>query len=98
MDDLAKIIDKQAEGIAKSLGMPKISTTSVDKEKSKGSKKRKFGTRIFVLLDDISALEYSDFINDILSSKGKMELMREVESWTKDGELIRVIDYMDEEE
>jgi len=98
MDELAKIIDKQAEGIARSLGMPKIKTTTVDKEMSKSKTKRVFGTRVFVILDDISAEDYSEFINEVLSSKGSMEIMREDTSWTKDGELIRVVDFMKEKE
>ncbi len=96
--ELNEIIDKQAEGIVKSLGMPKIKTTNIDKELEKKVKKSNFGTRVFVILDDISAEEYSSFINEILKSKGKMTLMREDFNWTKDGELIRVIDYMEEEE
>ena len=94
MDDLAKIIDKQAEGIAKSLGMPKVTTTSMKEELAKKSKGKTFKTRVFVILDDISGEEYSEFINEVLMSKGKMEIMREETSWTKDGELIRVFDYM----
>ncbi len=97
MEDLAKIIDKQAAGIAKSLGMPKIKTTTVDSELKKKTKNRVFGTRVFVVIDDISAEDYSEFINEVLSSKGKMEIMREESSWTKDGELIRVVDFMTEE-
>ena len=92
--DLNEIIDKQAAGIAKSLGMPTIKTTSVEKEIAKTLVKKKFGTRVFVILDDISGENYAEFINEILQSRGSMEIMREETSWSKDGELIRVIDFM----
>lgn len=97
--DLNEYIDKQAAGIAKSLGMPKVKTTTFDEEiKKKSSKHPVFRTRVFVLLDDVSAEEYSEFINDILDSGGTKNIIREVENWTKDGELIRVIDYTEEVE
>ena len=95
MMELNEIIDKQAAGIVKSLGMPTIKTTSVDKELASKKMKRKFGTRVFVILDDISGEYYAEFINEILQSGGLMEIMREETSWSKDGELIRVIDFME---
>ena len=96
--ELNEIINKQAEGIVKSLGMPKVKTTSVEKELANTKMKKKFGTRVFVILDDISAEDYADFINDVLQSRGTMEIMREETSWTKDGELLRVVDFMQETE
>jgi hypothetical protein len=48
-----------------------------------------------VIIDDLTAEEYADFIDDILASSGKREILREAENWTKEGELIRVIDYLE---
>jgi len=97
--DLNEFIDKQAAGIAKSLSMPNVKTTTFDEEiKKNKSKKPIFKTRVFVLLDDISAEDYADFINSILTSNGDKTIIREVENWTKDGELIRVVDYTEKPE
>lgn len=93
--ELAEIISKQAEGIAKSLGMPDVKTTSVDEELKKTKKKNTFKTKLFVIIDDISAEDYSKFIDNIISNPQDFEIIREVENWTKDGELIRVVDYIE---
>ena len=92
--DLSEIINQQAEGIAKALGMPTAEVTTYEKEIKKKTPKKEFATRVFLIIDDISAMEYAEFINQILASSGDMEIMREVENWTKDGELIRVVDYV----
>jgi hypothetical protein len=94
MTELSEIINKQAEGIARSLGMPKIKTTTVDEELKKKKVKKVFSTRVFVILDDVSGEDYAEFINEILTSNGEMEVIREDTNWTKDGELIRVVDYI----
>ena len=91
---LSKLIDEQALGIVKSLGMPTIKTTTVDEELEKSKKKKIFATKVFAIIDDISAADYAEFINSVLDT-GTTQIVREVESWTKDGELIRVIDYME---
>ena len=98
MDNIADIINKQAEGIVKAMGMPEVKTTSLEEELSKTNKKKMFKTRVFVLLDDVSAEEYSAFINYLMSNKKTATVLREVENWTKDGELIRVVDYIEIEE
>ena len=95
-EKLAQMIDEQAAGIAKSLGMPRVQTTTVDKELKKNSSKKKFNTRVFAILDDISAQEYSEFINEVLRT-GTTQIIREDQSWTKDGELIRVVDFLEAE-
>ena len=92
--DLNEIIEKQAEGIAKALRMPEANVTTYEKEIKKKKPKKEFATRVFLIIDDISALEYAEFINQVFESGGDMEIMREVENWTKDGELIRVVDYV----
>jgi len=93
-DKLAQMIDEQAAGIVKSMGMPQVKTTTVEKELRDNKAKNKFATRVFAILDDVSALEYSEFINEVLET-GTTRIIREVESWTKDGELIRVVDYLE---
>ena len=91
--DIQEIIAKEAEGIVKALGMPTPRTTSFDKEMKKKKKKRKiFETRVFLIVSDASAISYSQFISDIMSGSSGRELVREVENWTKEGELIRVVD------
>ncbi len=93
--DLAAIIDKQASGIAKAMRMPETKTTSVKQEQAKKQKIQTFRTRIFVIIDDYSGQEYADFINTLILDSTTYEVLREVENWTKDGELIRVVDYIE---
>jgi hypothetical protein len=95
-NDLASIIDKQAAGIAKAMGMPSVKTTTVEKEMANSKKKKSFYTRVFAILDDISAEEYSAFINYIITNSKTTTIIREEQNWTKDGELIRVVDYMED--
>ena len=96
MENISEIINSQAEGIVKALKMPEVRTTTVEKERGKKKTKRKFNTRVFAILDDYSAEEYSSFIDSIINEPESMTVMREVENWTKDGELIRVVDYIEE--
>jgi hypothetical protein len=56
-----------------------------------------FKTKVFAILDDVSAEEYSAFINYLMRNKKSTTVIRELENWTKDGELIRVVDYIEEE-
>lgn len=95
--DLSDIINKQAEGIVKAMKMPEIKTTSVEEELKKSKAKKVFKTKVFVLLDDVSAEEYSAFINYLMTNDKTTTVLREVENWTKDGELIRVVDYIEDE-
>jgi len=96
--ELSDFIDKQAAGIARSLSMPNVKTTTFDEEiKKNKSKKPVFRTRVFVIIDDISAEDYAEFINSILIANGDKTIIREVENWTKDGELIRVVDYTEKQ-
>jgi signal transduction protein with GAF and PtsI domain len=90
------MIDKQAAGIAKAMGMPNVRTTTVDKELEKNKKNKEFKTKVFAILDDVSAEEYSAFINYIMKNSKTTTIIREEQNWTKDGELIRVIDYIEE--
>lgn len=96
--DLASIIDEQASGIVKAMKMPSIKTTSIEKENKKKERKKIFKTKVFVIIDDVSGEEYSTFINYLMEHKSETLVIREVENWTKDGELIRVIDYVEEED
>jgi ribosomal protein L20 len=95
--DLAEIIEQQAAGIAKAIKMPHAEVTSYEREQKKNRKRKLFATRVFAIIDDISAEEYSEFINQVIMSDGEIEIVREVENWTKDGELIRVVDYVTNE-
>jgi len=95
--DISKIIEEQASGIVKALGMPEVRTTTYEKEVNKNKKNKVFKTKVFVLIDDISAEEYAAFMNYLIANNKTTELIREVENWTKDGELVRVVDYIEEE-
>jgi len=92
--ELHEIIEQQAKGIAASLRMPTADVTTVEKEIEKKTPKKEFATKVFIIINDVTALEYSEFINQVLESGGDMEIVREEQNWTKDGELIRVIDYV----
>jgi signal transduction protein with GAF and PtsI domain len=96
-NELANMINENAAGIAKAMGMPEIKTTSIDKELKNSEKNRVFKTKVFAILDDVSAEEYSAFINYLLKNKKTTSVLREAENWTKDGELIRVVDYIEDE-
>ncbi len=96
--DLASIIDANVAGIAKALGMPDVKTTTVDNELAKAEKSKVFKTKVFAILDDVSAEEYSAFINYLMKNRKTTTVLREEENWTKDGELIRVVDYVEEED
>ena len=95
--NINEIIEQQAEAIVRNLKMPEVKTTSLEKEMEKNKKIKKFSTRVFLLIDDVSAESYSSFMNYIIENPKTTKLLREVENWTKDGELIRVIDYMTSE-
>ena len=96
MKDLSEIINSQADGIVTALRMPEIKTTTVEKELSKKKTEKLFKTRVFVLINDTSAIEYSSFINEVMRNSKTTTIMRESENWTKDGELIRVVDYVED--
>jgi len=92
--ELGELIAQQAADIAKAVQMPKADVVFFDEKKENTPPKKEFATKVFLIIDDISALEYSEFINQVFRSKGDMEVVREVENWTKEGELIRVVDYV----
>ncbi len=95
--NLAEMIEQQAAGMVKAMHMPGVKTTTLEKEQSDGKAKRVFKTRVFAILDDVSAEAYSSFINFLMERDSETSVMREVENWTKDGELIRVVDYIEVE-
>ncbi len=95
--NLAEMIEQQAAGMVKAMHMPNIKTTTLEKEQSGRKAKRVFKTKVFAIIDDVSAEEYATFINFLMERDSETNVMREVENWTKDGELIRVVDYIEVE-
>ena len=90
--DIKELIDREAENIVKAMGMPVTKTTTVEKELSKSKKRKVFETRVFLIINDASAATYSSFITQLIAGDDGRRILRESENWTKDGELIRVVD------
>jgi len=67
-----------------------------DYMKSKNAKKT-FLSKFFVIGDDYGASLYSEFINTIMNNPREYQMIREEQTWTKEGELIRMVDYIQTE-
>ena len=93
--NIAEEIRQQASNIASTM-MPEASITSYEKEMKKKAGNFVMRTRFFAIIDDLSAEEYSTFITEIIKNPDKYKLIREAENWTKEGELIRVVDFLEE--
>jgi len=90
--EIQKIIDDASENIISSMGMPKARTTTLENE-SKSKTKREYGVKFFVMIDDESSESYSAFMT-MLMNDSSYTIVREDKSWTQEGELIRVVDYI----
>ena len=92
--DVGKMLSDIADGDISGLGdtgMPGIArTTSTKKEFT--TKKRLWETRFFPINDDEDARNYAMFMNWVMENPSDRIIVREESSWTKDGELIRVVD------
>ncbi len=93
--EIQRIIDEAATGIANSMSMPQAKTTTIDKEYGQATTRREYKVKFFNLIDDESALAYSEFMTDLINKKG-VKIVREDKSWTPEGELLRVVDYLEE--
>ena len=92
--DIQKIIDEAGSQISASIGMPSAKTTTVEKEFAKNGTRKEYNVRFFNLIDDESAKDYSDFMTSIINKPG-IQIVREDKSWTQEGELLRVVDYVE---
>jgi hypothetical protein len=94
--DLAQIIEDISVGDSSGLGgagMPSIARTTTTK-KEFAPKVRIYETRFFPINNDTDAIAYSSFMNWILFDRKNRAIIREESSWTKEGELIRVVDFV----
>ena len=78
------------------MGMPHGARTTSTKEEFKG-KKILWGTKIFPINNNVDAADYASFMNWVLSNPKARNVVREDSTWTKDGELVRVVDFTYEE-
>jgi len=94
--DISKILSDVSMGDVSGLngtGMPGVArTTTTAKEFAK--KKRVWKTKFFPINNDSDASDYSEFMNWVLENGKERIVVREDSSWTKDGELIRVVDFI----
>ena len=80
-------------GSPTSVAMPKT-VNFKDYIKSKNVKKT-FLSKFFAIGDDFEASLYAEFINAIMNDPKKYQMIREEQTWTKEGELIRMVDYIE---
>ena len=93
--EIQKIIEDAANGVVNSMSMPSAKTTTVDKEYGKATRKKEYSVRFFNLIDDESAKEYAEFMTELINKPG-VQIEREDKSWTPEGELLRVVDFIEE--
>ena len=94
--EIQRIIDEAGAKMAASMGMPEARTTTVEKEFNTADKiKKTYHVKFFAILDDESAAVYSDFMTKLINSSGT-QIVREDKSWTQEGELLRVVDYIED--
>jgi len=91
--NLKEIIEEDLDRLFSAGGMPQIPVTTLEKESKKNAPQQTFHTRVFAILEDETAHEYAKFINFVINSKN-VTILREEQNWTKEGELIRVVDYI----
>lgn len=94
--EIQKIIDAAANKLVDSIGMPSAKTTTIEQEYGKKEKKKVYKVKFFNLIDDESAQAYGEFMTDLINKQG-IKIVREDKSWTPEGELLRVVDYVEEE-
>jgi hypothetical protein len=74
-------------------GMPNIARTTTT-AKEFAPKPRVYETKFFAINSDEDACVYSSFMNWLISDRQNRTIIREESSWTKEGELIRVVDFV----
>lgn len=92
LDSIAdnNVADRPPEGIPR----VKIKTTNTKAEMKKYARKYVFSTKFFPINNDVDAADYALFMNWILEIGEERSVVREESNWTKEGELIRVIDFV----
>lgn len=91
-EELIKQINEGASRVHSSVTeMPKIQQNIGEKQKFI------YRSRFFIIGDNVSAAEYADFINIVISNPSKFKILREKESWTQHGELMKFVEYMQHE-
>ena len=92
---LAENLDKITEDVVnatKNRGMPSNNTT--DTTTKMAAPQIKFCTKFFPINSDEEAANFAMFMNWLLAHNKHRKMIREESNWTKDGELIRVIDFV----
>ena len=57
--------------------------------------RKTFLSKFFVIGEDYDASVYAEFINELMNNPKKYQMIREEQNWTKEGELIRMVDYIE---
>jgi hypothetical protein len=93
-DDLKKMIDNSAENLFSRMnGIPTIQTKSKD-----ASLNVTWKVKYFFITEQESANEYAEFMTNIIRLPNKYSLLREKENWTQNGELIKIVEYLEKGE
>lgn len=92
LNDIAdnNVADKAIGGIPS----VKIKTTNTKDEMKKHARKHVFSTKFFAINNDIDAEQYASFMNWLLEVGAERRVVREESNWTKEGELVRVVDFV----
>lgn len=87
--ELLAQINEEAARLHSSISeMPKIQHELESKQKFV------YKARFFIIGDNVSAAEYAEFINKVVENPSKYKILREKESWTQHGELMKFVEYM----
>jgi len=91
--EINKILNNSAERLQTHLsGMPRPSGAEMKTNPFKGFE---YKTKVFLIAEDTSASEFAEFMTNILHNPNRFHIIREKESWTQNGECIRVVDYLE---
>jgi len=93
MSELKKIIEQSAESVHSKLnGMPNLNS-----KEDNISKNLKWRVKHFIIVEQMGADEYADFMTTLIQNQNKYTIIREKETWTQAGEMIKLVEYLEKD-